>query len=88
MAASTLGGAAALIAQPAAPPAERAVGWSQPTPAARTLQAGDELDEEFTCLADADGLMTIAGFGSLLSERSARMTFPNLINYRQGKVCS
>jgi hypothetical protein len=35
-----------------------------------------------------DGLVTIAGFGSLLSEKSARSTFPNLQNFRQGKVSS
>ncbi len=31
--------------------------------------------------------MSVAGFGSLLSERSARTTFPNLINFRMGRVC-
>lgn len=30
--------------------------------------------------------MTIAGFGSLLSERSARSTFPDLTNFRVGRV--
>ena len=30
--------------------------------------------------------MTIAGFGSLLSERSARTTFPALRNFRLGRV--
>lgn len=36
---------------------------------------------------DANGLMSVAGFGSLLSETSARTTFPELINFRMGKVC-
>ena len=45
-----------------------------------------ELDEEFTGLADEQGLMTIAGFGSLLSETSARSTFPHLLNFRVAKV--
>ncbi|KAG2427811.1 hypothetical protein HXX76_012135 [Chlamydomonas incerta] len=52
----------------------------------RLLVYEDELDDEFTGLADSDGLMTIAGFGSLLSERSARYTFPNLVNFRAGQV--
>eukprot|EP00198_Chlamydomonas_reinhardtii_P011224 XP_001700561.1 predicted protein [Chlamydomonas reinhardtii] len=30
--------------------------------------------------------MTVAGFGSLLSERSARFTFPNLVNFRAGQI--
>ncbi|EFJ42039.1 hypothetical protein VOLCADRAFT_119537 [Volvox carteri f. nagariensis] len=46
----------------------------------------NELDDEFTGLAGDDGLMTIAGFGSLLSERSARYTFPHLVNFRIGLV--
>lgn len=44
-----------------------------------------ELDDSFTGLAEG-GLMTIAGFGSLLSERSARYTFPDLQNFRPGRV--
>eukprot|EP00934_Nitzschia_sp_Nitz4_P000150 Nitzschia sp. Nitz4//scaffold264_size26629//5645//6343//NITZ4_008232-RA/size26629-processed-gene-0.51-mRNA-1//1//CDS//3329544791//150//frame0 len=31
-------------------------------------------------------LITILGFGSLLSERSSRITFPDLINFRLGRV--
>ncbi|GFR46377.1 hypothetical protein Agub_g7959 [Astrephomene gubernaculifera] len=46
----------------------------------------DELDDSFTGLASEDGPMTVAGFGSLLSERSARYTFPNLTDFRLGKV--
>uniref|UniRef100_A0A7S3VP99 Uncharacterized protein n=1 Tax=Dunaliella tertiolecta TaxID=3047 RepID=A0A7S3VP99_DUNTE len=45
-----------------------------------------ELDASFSGLADGDGQMTVAGFGSLLSERSARTTFPELQNFRLGKV--
>lgn len=30
--------------------------------------------------------MTVVGFGSLLSERSSRLTFPNLTNFRLGRV--
>ena len=32
------------------------------------------------------GLMTVAGFGSLLSETSARSTFPQLRDFRQGRL--
>ena len=32
------------------------------------------------------GLMTVAGFGSLLSERSARSTFPELTNFRLATI--
>lgn len=44
----------------------------------------DELDEEadFDRVVSAEGLLSICGFGSLLSERSARSTFPNLLNFR------
>lgn len=37
---------------------------------------------DFDSIASADGYFSIAGFGSLLSERSARSTFPNLQNFR------
>lgn len=50
------------------------------------LEEGQELDDDFTGLAGPDGLMTVAGFGSLLSERSARTTFPNLQNFRPGRL--
>eukprot|EP00878_Enallax_costatus_P024037 GHUV01025625.1.p1 GENE.GHUV01025625.1~~GHUV01025625.1.p1 ORF type:complete len:231 (+),score=35.65 GHUV01025625.1:763-1455(+) len=48
------------------------------------LQAGDELDDYFTGLDAGSGWMTVAGFGSLLSERSARTTFPDLKDFRPG----
>jgi hypothetical protein len=35
---------------------------------------------------DKNDVVTILGFGSLLSERSAKLTFPNLSNFRLGKV--
>jgi hypothetical protein len=37
-------------------------------------------------ISDDDDFITILGFGSLLSERSSRMTFPDLVNFRIGRV--
>jgi hypothetical protein len=52
-----------------------------------SLQHGQELDDAFSGLDPAGtGLMTVAGFGSLLSQRSARTTFPDLQNFRPGRV--
>ncbi|KAI3429602.1 hypothetical protein D9Q98_005688 [Chlorella vulgaris] len=45
-----------------------------------------ELADDFAGLVCGGGLMTIAGFGSLLSETSARSTFPELQNFRQGRL--
>lgn len=42
----------------------------------------------FAAIADASGQVSIAGFGSLLSERSARYTFPGLRNFRVGRIRS
>lgn len=39
-------------------------------------------------LPPSEDYVTILGFGSLLSEKSSRLTFPNLINFRQGSVPS
>eukprot|EP00884_Botryococcus_braunii_P007814 jgi/Botrbrau1/17033/Bobra.49_2s0089.1 len=50
------------------------------------IKAGDELDDHFTGLVDVDGFFTVAGFGSLLSQRSALSTFPELKDFRLGKV--
>jgi hypothetical protein len=50
------------------------------------LRAAFDLDESFSGLANGDGTFTVAGFGSLLSERSARTTFPDLRSFRPGKV--
>ncbi|KAL6757989.1 hypothetical protein V8C86DRAFT_2609319 [Haematococcus lacustris] len=52
----------------------------------RDLPHEFELDDSFSGLQDRRGLFTVAGFGSLLSITSARSTFPNLINFRPGKV--
>lgn len=64
-------------------------------PAAAAAAAnGDELnfpveladEQDFDRIVSSDGLITICGFGSLLSERSARSTFPDLINFRVAKL--
>jgi len=47
---------------------------------------GAQLDDTFEGLVCDQGLMTIAGFGSLLSEKSARSTFPDLLDFRLGRV--
>lgn len=41
---------------------------------------------DFQRIASPDGYISIAGFGSLLSERSSRSTFPDLKNFRVGKL--
>lgn len=47
-----------------------------------------QLDDvpDFHRIASPDGFISICGFGSLLSERSARSTFPDLINFRVGRL--
>eukprot|EP00850_Spirogloea_muscicola_P014221 SM000100S09448 [mRNA] locus=s100:405144:410147:+ [translate_table: standard] len=40
----------------------------------------------FSTIVDEDGYLSIAGFGSLLSERSAKYTFPELKNFRTARV--
>ncbi|GAB4843065.1 hypothetical protein Ancab_013044 [Ancistrocladus abbreviatus] len=47
-----------------------------------------ELEDEsdFEKLVSSDGYIIICGFGSLLSERSARSTFPELKNFRVGRL--
>jgi hypothetical protein len=62
-----------------------------PPNAAALLRAGDPLPEsdgavDLSVLADARGRVTIAGFGSLLSRRSATFTFPDLKNFRVGRL--
>lgn len=52
----------------------------------KTLMEGQELDDNFSGLSDSQGFMTVTGFGSLLSERSARTTFPDLQNFRAGRL--
>jgi len=51
-----------------------------------SLLHGTELDDSFHGLICDQGMFTIAGFGSLLSETSARSTFPDLTNFRLGRV--
>ncbi|WJX23487.1 hypothetical protein P8452_12691 [Trifolium repens] len=43
-------------------------------------------DSHFESLLSPDDHISICGFGSLLSERSARSTFPDLINFRIAKL--
>uniref|UniRef100_A0A2N9H8I2 Uncharacterized protein n=1 Tax=Fagus sylvatica TaxID=28930 RepID=A0A2N9H8I2_FAGSY len=58
----------------------------QPAPPARpSEELSDESDFE-TIVSSSDGLISICGFGSLLSERSARSTFPDLINFRVARL--
>lgn len=43
-------------------------------------------ESDFDRIVSSDGLVSICGFGSLLSERSARSTFPGLIGFRVAKL--
>ncbi|CAA0834838.1 Unknown protein [Striga hermonthica] len=43
-------------------------------------------EADFDRIVSPDGLISVCGFGSLLSERSARSTFPDLINFRVAKL--
>ncbi|KAG6731717.1 hypothetical protein I3842_01G143200 [Carya illinoinensis] len=47
-----------------------------------------ELNDEsdFETIVSPDGFISICGFGSLLSERSARSTFPDLIKFRVARL--
>ncbi|XP_051152668.1 uncharacterized protein LOC127266452 isoform X3 [Andrographis paniculata] len=56
-----------------------AAGDSLP-PKVLPFELKDEVD--FEQIVSPDGLVSVCGFGSLLSERSARSTFPDLINFR------
>ncbi|XP_068662566.1 uncharacterized protein [Aristolochia californica] len=55
-----------------------------PTEFASYPELNDESD--FETLLSPDGVISICGFGSLLSERSARSTFPDLRNFRVAKL--
>lgn len=77
-AASAGGGIDASPEEPAIPP--------PPSSSSSSSPFGWELDDDFSGLACDQGLMTIAGFGSLLSETSARSTFPHLKGFRQGRL--
>ncbi|KAI4338305.1 hypothetical protein L6164_016647 [Bauhinia variegata] len=52
------------------------------------LQNAKELNDEsdFEALLSPDGYLSICGFGSLLSERSARSTFPELRNFTVARL--
>ncbi|KAH1209164.1 hypothetical protein HKD37_15G042710 [Glycine soja] len=52
--------------------------------AAPVTELSDESD--FESLLSPDGHISICGFGSLLSERSARSTFPDLANFRTARL--
>jgi len=52
----------------------------------KAVAPGQEVDDDFKGLPDEEGWMLIAGFGSLLSERSSRFTFPGLRNFRPGRI--
>ncbi|PON88228.1 Butirosin biosynthesis [Trema orientale] len=43
-------------------------------------------ETDFETIVSPDGRISICGFGSLLSERSARSTFPDLINFRVARL--
>ncbi|KAM6545091.1 hypothetical protein CsatB_025827 [Cannabis sativa] len=43
-------------------------------------------ESDFDNIVASDGRISICGFGSLLSERSARSTFPDLINFRVARL--
>ncbi|KAL8100397.1 uncharacterized protein LOC141684640 [Apium graveolens] len=47
-----------------------------------TTQFELSTETDFNKIVSPDGLISICGFGSLLSENSARSTFPDLINFR------
>ncbi|KAJ6897814.1 hypothetical protein NC652_024590 [Populus alba x Populus x berolinensis] len=55
---------------------------SRPEP----IELGDDSDfRSFLSSSDSD-LISVCGFGSLLSERSARSTFPDLLNFRVARL--
>ncbi|XP_022760606.1 uncharacterized protein LOC111306883 isoform X2 [Durio zibethinus] len=58
------------------------------TKLAATQPELSQLDDlsDFEKLLSPSGHISICGFGSLLSERSARSTFPNLLNFRVAKL--
>ncbi|XP_058758015.1 uncharacterized protein LOC131631239 [Vicia villosa] len=46
----------------------------------------DEASALASLPGDVDGYISICGYGSLLSEKSARSTFPNLTNFRTARL--
>jgi hypothetical protein len=57
-----------------------------PIPPSPIPPHGAELDDALTQLDDGSGWFTVCGFGSLLSERSARATLPDLRNFRKTRI--
>ncbi|KAL3641910.1 hypothetical protein CASFOL_012725 [Castilleja foliolosa] len=55
-------------------------------PPPETLPFELKVESDFDQIVSPDGLVSICGFGSLLSEISARSTFPDLINFRIAKL--
>ncbi|KAM0947633.1 hypothetical protein DsansV1_C07g0069531 [Dioscorea sansibarensis] len=64
----------------------RAKGMASETPFDTSAFALAELvtEADFHSLCSPDGFLSICGFGSLLSEKSARSTFPELRDFRVG----
>ncbi|CBI22954.3 hypothetical protein VitviT2T_006056 [Vitis vinifera] len=55
----------------------------------KLIELKDESDFEKVLSPDGGlGLLSVCGFGSLLSERSARSTFPDLMNFRVARLNS
>ncbi|RZC50962.1 hypothetical protein C5167_019389 [Papaver somniferum] len=50
------------------------------------IELNTESDFKALITPDDNGYLSICGFGSLLSERSSRSTFPDLINFRIAKL--
>lgn len=57
-----------------------------PPPRTPPPSHGAPLDDALSQLDDGSGYFTICGFGSLLSERSARSTLPGLKNFRKART--
>lgn len=57
-----------------------------PPPPPHDDDANEELGDTLSQLDDGSGWFTICGFGSLLSERSARSTLPGLRNFRKARI--
>ena len=74
----------AVLAAAAAPPRKRRRTGAAPAPKAWAVAAAAALPPPQP--SDPPGRRTIIGFGSLLSEVSARSTFPSLTHFRLGRV--
>ena len=69
------------------PQAQKAMRFSLLQNSSDSSSLTTELDDDFSgVICPADSMFTIAGFGSLLSESSARSTFPDLLNFRLARV--